>query len=753
MSAQEDLQTITLQPEPEVTETVIAEVETKPNGFQVLGLPEPIQAALDAVGYETPSPIQAATIPKLLTGCDLIGQAQTGTGKTAAFALPILASLDMDRREPQAIVLAPTRELAIQVAEAFQKYASALPGFHVLPIYGGQPYPLQLRPLKRGVHVVVGTPGRVIDHLDRGTLDLSKVKHFVLDEADEMLNMGFVEDVDKILAKAPEERQIVLFSATMPPAVQRLAETYMRDPQVVCLEAKTKIAETIRQRYLIVKGHFKLDALTRMLEAEPFEAMLIFVRTKADTVELSSRLEARGHACAPLNGDIPQSQRERTVERLKAGKLDIIVATDVAARGLDVDRLSHVLNYDMPTGIEPYTHRIGRTGRAGRRGEAILFVKPQERRLLRSIEHATEGDLQEYMVPTNDEVNASRVGRFKERILKSITTERADATKELYDRVMAEVVEESGATPGEVFGALAEMVQGDRPLLFQEQGRQDGRERSQDERDRFQRDGGNRPQRRDQGGNYERRDNRGNFERRDNRGSFDRKEFGKFDKKDFGARNDTRGKFERKPFDRSDNRGNFERKPFERNDNRGNFERKPFDRNDNRGNFERKTFDRSDKGGKFERKTFDRKDKGGTFERKQFDRKDSRTDFEPKPFERNDNRGKFDRPRRDKPTARTNAEPGMLRYKLEVGQVHGALPGSIVGAIANEGDISSEFIGRIEIHDLYSTIDLPDGMPPETFKRLQRTRVRGQQLRISPLSSDGGGYTGGNKFPGSRNHS
>lgn len=719
-------------------EAVAPEVELEPevpvNGFQALGLPEPIQTALDKVGYETPSPIQAATIPKLLTGCDLIGQAQTGTGKTAAFALPILANLDMDRREPQAIVLAPTRELAIQVAEAFQTYASHLPGFHVLPIYGGQPYPLQLRPLKRGVHVVVGTPGRVIDHLDRGSLDLSNVRHFVLDEADEMLNMGFVEDVDKILAKAPEERQIVLFSATMPPAVQRLAETYMTKPEVVRLEAKTKVADTIRQRYLIVKGHFKLDALTRMLEAETFEAMLIFVRTKADTVELSTKLEARGHACSPLNGDIPQSQRERTVERLKAGKLDIIVATDVAARGLDVDRLTHVVNYDMPTGIEPYTHRIGRTGRAGRQGEAILFVKPQERRLLRSIQHATDRELEEYMVPTNDEVNASRVERFKTRIIEGLKRERSETTKELYTRVMNEVVEQSGAEPGEVFGTLCEMVQGDRPLLFEEQGRQEGRERTQDERERFQQDRGNRFQRKDTRGNFERRDNRGNYDRNDNRGKHDRREFGKFDRKDFTSRNDSRG---------SDNRGQFERKDFgnkfDRNDSRPKFDRKDFGaRNDNRGQFERKEF-----GNKFDRKDFgSRNDNRGQFERKEFGNK----------FDRNDSRGKFDRPSANRPAPSQRTEPGMTRYKLEVGKAHGAQPGSIVGAIANEGDISSEFIGRIEIHDLHSTIDLPDGMPPETFKRLQRTRVRGQQLRISPYGSDGGSYSGGNKFPGSRNH-
>lgn len=575
------------------------------NEFRSLGLPEPLLSALEAVGYEMPSPIQGATIPKLLAGVDLLGQAQTGTGKTAAFALPILSQLVLERREPQAIVLTPTRELAIQVAEAFQKYAAQLPGFHVLPIYGGQAYPLQLRPLKRGVHVVVGTPGRVIDHLERGSLDLSSVKHFVLDEADEMLNMGFVEDVDKILARAPEERQIVLFSATMPPPIQNLAETYMNTPEVVRMEQQTKIAETVRQRFLITKGNYKLDALTRILEAETFDAMLIFVRTKNDTVELSEKLEARGHASAPLNGDIPQKLREQTVDRLKNGNLDIIVATDVAARGLDVGRISHVLNYDMPTGIEPYTHRIGRTGRAGRDGEAIIFVKPQERRLLKSIQNATGRELEAYAVPTTDEVNASRIERFKQRIKDAVASDVDSGTRELYSRIVRETIEESGADPEAVLAVLAEMAQGDRPLLFQETGRQEGRDRTPEEREQFQRD---------------------------------RKQ--RFDKRD--------RKFER-------------------------------------------------------RERFD----------KQGDHVQSR-----------------------KPKPQQTTEPGMIRYRVEVGYNHGAKPGSIVGAIANEGDISSEYIGRIEIYNWFSTIDLPEGMPPDTFKRLQFTRVRGQQLRIAKLGEE-----------------
>ncbi|HQY81918.1 MAG TPA: DEAD/DEAH box helicase, partial [Thermomonas sp.] len=327
--------------------------------FTDLGLPETLLQALRTVGYESPSPIQAATIPPLLAGRDMIGQAQTGTGKTAAFALPALARLDATAGKPQVLVLAPTRELAIQVAEAFQKYANHIPGFHVLPIYGGQSYQPQLSALKRGVHVVVGTPGRVIDHLERGSLDLSALRMLVLDEADEMLRMGFIDDVEAVLKKTPETRQVALFSATMPAQIKRIAQTYLKDPVEIAIKSLTSTAENIRQRFWMVSGINKLDALTRIMEAEPFEAMIVFARTKLGTDELAEKLAARGFSAAAINGDVDQKMRERTIQRLKDGQIDILVATDVAARGLDVDRISHVLNYDIPYDTESYVHRIG----------------------------------------------------------------------------------------------------------------------------------------------------------------------------------------------------------------------------------------------------------------------------------------------------------------------------------------------------------------------------------------------------------
>ena len=377
--------------------------------FADLGLSAPVMAAVTAVGYESPSPIQAATIPAMLAGRDVLGTAQTGTGKTAAFALPVLSNIDLNAERPQALVLAPTRELAIQVAEAFQKYATKVPGFHVLPIYGGQSYYPQLQALKRGVHVVVGTPGRVIDHLERGSLDLSGLTTLVLDEADEMLRMGFIDDVETVLKKTPETRQVALFSATMPPAIRRIAQTYLKQPVEVTIAAKTTTSANIRQRYWWVSGMHKLDALTRILEVEPFDGMIVFARTKAATEELADKLQARGLAAAAINGDMQQAAREKTIQQLKDGKLDILVATDVAARGLDVERISHVLNYDIPYDTESYVHRIGRTGRAGRTGDAILFVTPREKGMLRAIERATRQPIEEMQLPSVEAVNDRRV--------------------------------------------------------------------------------------------------------------------------------------------------------------------------------------------------------------------------------------------------------------------------------------------------------------------------------------------------------
>ncbi|HEY8009645.1 MAG TPA: DEAD/DEAH box helicase [Rudaea sp.] len=430
--------------------------------FADLALRAELLKVLTEVGYETPSPIQAATIPHLLAGRDVLGQAQTGTGKTAAFALPILQRLDLAKSKPQALVLAPTRELAIQVAEAFQRYATHLPGFHVLPIYGGQAYGPQLSGLRRGVHVVVGTPGRVIDHLERGSLDLSQLACLVLDEADEMLRMGFIDDVETVLKKTPPKRQIALFSATMPAPIKRIAQTYLRDPVEIAIKGKTTTVAKTRQRYWLVSGMQKLDALTRILEAEPFDAMIVFARTKQGTEELAERLQARGFSAAAINGDLIQAQRERAIAQLKDGKLDILVATDVAARGLDVERISHVLNFDIPNDTESYVHRIGRTGRAGREGEAILFVTPRERNMLRAIERATRQPIEPMQLPSVQTVNERRVARFKDRIAAALG---ADSLAVFRD-VIEQYEREHNVPAIEIAAALARLAQGDKPLLL-----------------------------------------------------------------------------------------------------------------------------------------------------------------------------------------------------------------------------------------------------------------------------------------------
>jgi len=384
--------------------------------------PAVLQAVAD-VGYESPSAIQAATIPALLAGSDVVGLAQTGTGKTAAFAIPILSRIDTTSRHTQALVLAPTRELALQVSEAFSRYGAHLPTISVLPIYGGQSYTVQLAGLRRGAQVVVGTPGRVIDHLERGTLDLSHLDYLVLDEADEMLQMGFAEDVERILSDTPEYKQVALFSATMPPAIRKITSKYLHDAVEVAVKSKTATAENITQRYIQVAGPRKMDALTRVLEVEDFEAMIVFVRTKQATEEVAEKLRARGFSAAAINGDIPQAVRERTIAALKKGGangIDILVATDVAARGLDVERISHVLNYDIPHDPESYVHRIGRTGRAGRAGTALLFVSPRERHLLKSIEKVTRQPVTEVELPSVEDVNAQRVAKFGDSITDAL---------------------------------------------------------------------------------------------------------------------------------------------------------------------------------------------------------------------------------------------------------------------------------------------------------------------------------------------
>ena len=388
--------------------------------FADLGLVPAIVDTLADLGYETPTPIQASAVPALLDGRDVVGLAQTGTGKTAAFALPILQRLDPSRKQTQALVLAPTRELALQVCEAITAYAARIPGVRVLPVYGGQGYGAQLSGLERGAHVVVGTPGRVMDHLDRGSLDLTGLEHLVLDEADEMLAMGFAEDVERILRDTPEYKQVALFSATMPRQIRALAKRYLHDPvDIATPEARTSTA-TVRQRWIQVMQHAKLDALTRVLEVESGDGMIVFVRTKQATEVLAEKLRSRGFAASAINGDLVQAQRERTIGALRSGALDLLVATDVAARGLDVDRITHVVNYDIPHDPEAYVHRVGRTGRAGRTGEAILFVTPRERRLLSAIERVSGRPVEEMSIPSVDEVNARRAVRFAQTITDSM---------------------------------------------------------------------------------------------------------------------------------------------------------------------------------------------------------------------------------------------------------------------------------------------------------------------------------------------
>lgn len=438
------------------------EIDPAPS-FDSLGLPPSLIKALEEVGYETPSPIQSGAIPPLLKGSDLIGHAPTGTGKTAAFALPLLARIDLKQRHEQVLVLTPTRELTIQVAEAFQRYAHHMKGFHVSPIYGGQEYSRQIRALRRGVHIVVGTPGRVMDHMRKRTLKLDNLQALVLDEADEMLRMGFIDDVEWILEQTPESRQIALFSATMPKQIEKIAKRYLTDAHDVAIKAKTATAESINQRYWPVSNLHKLDALTRILEVEPFDGVLIFVRTKIATTELAERLEARGYPATALNGDMPQKNREQMIAQLKKGDIDILVATDVAARGLDVDRISHVINYDIPYDTEAYIHRIGRTGRAGRTGEAILFVSPRERRMLASIEKATRQKIKAMTLPSTEMVNSQRIAKFKQGITEALEGGELD----FIQGILESYEQEHDVSPIEIAAALAKLSIGEKSLLLE----------------------------------------------------------------------------------------------------------------------------------------------------------------------------------------------------------------------------------------------------------------------------------------------
>ena len=540
--------------------------------FKSFGLSEALIKVLDEVGYETPSAIQEQCIPHLLSGHDVIGQAQTGTGKTAAFSLPLIDRIDINTNQVQLLVLAPTRELAIQVSEAIQTYARHLKGLHVLPIYGGQSYDIQLRPLKRGVHVVVGTPGRVMDHIKKGTLKLNSLKALVLDEADEMLRMGFIDDVKWVMEKLPKERQIALFSATMPDVIRRVAEKFLNNPKIVKIKTKTATAQTISQSYWLVSGVNKLDALTRILEVESFDALLIFVRTKTATVDLAEKLSARGFSAEAINGDIVQNQRERTIQQLKKGKIDILIATDVAARGLDVERISHVVNYDIPQDPESYVHRIGRTGRAGREGKAILFVAPRERRMLQTIERITRQPITPMQLPSAKIINEQRVTNFKQRISDTLNNQELG----IFEELILSFQKEHEVDAFKIASALALMAQGTEPLLLSE--------------------------------------------------------------KDLSQ-------------------------------------------------------------------------------------------------------GSFKEGNKAKISVSVHADPlknnpsiKMRRYRLAVGRKDNIKPGNVLGAIANEAEISSEFIGAIQIFQDFTTIDLPDEMTKETIAILKKTRVFDKKLNIEELS-------------------
>jgi ATP-dependent RNA helicase DeaD len=570
----------------------MAEFETT---FADLGLKAPILEALNDLGYEKPSPIQAECIPHLLGGRDVLGMAQTGSGKTAAFSLPLLNNLDPELKAPQILVLAPTRELAVQVAEAMTDFSKHMRGVNVVALYGGQRYDVQLRALRQGPQIVVGTPGRLLDHLKRGTLDLSKLSGLVLDEADEMLRMGFIEDVETIMAQIPEGHQTALFSATMPEAIRRITRRFMKEPQEVRIQSSVTTRPDISQSYWTAYGMRKNEALVRFLEAEDFDAAIIFVRTKNATLEVAEALERSGYNSAALNGDMNQSLREQTLERLKDGRLDILIATDVAARGLDVERISLVVNYDIPMDSESYVHRIGRTGRAGRAGRALLFVENRERRLLRNIERTMKLTIPEVELPNAELLGKRRLEKFAAKVQQQLESSDLDQYRGLLTNIKpsAEGEELDIET---LAAALLKMAQGERPLILPPDAPMRAKREFRDRDDRFER------------------------------------------------RND---------------------------------------RND-----------------------------------------------------RNDRGPRGDRPERsgeDRPKRERRDVGDMELYRIEVGRDDGVEVRHIVGAIANEGDISSRYIGNIKLFGTHSTIELPKGMPGEVLQHFTRTRILNKPMNMQLL--------------------
>jgi ATP-dependent RNA helicase DeaD len=706
---------------PAAVSAAASESSSPASGFRDLNLDAAVLQALTDVGYEVPTPIQAATIPPLLGGADLLGQAQTGTGKTAAFALPVLSKIDLGRAQPQALVLVPTRELAIQVAEAFQSYAAHMRGFHVLPIYGGQSYTPQIKGLKRGAHVIVGTPGRIMDHMKRGTLDLGGLSFLVLDEADEMLQMGFIDDIEWILEQTPPTRQVALFSATLPNQIRRIAQKHLKKPVEITIQSKTSTAANIRQRYWLVSGLHKLDALTRILEAETFDGMLIFVRTKLETVDLADRLQARGFDAAPLNGDIPQQQRERTVNALKAGKVDIVVATDVAARGLDVERISHVVNYDVPYDSESYIHRIGRTGRAGRKGEAILFIAPRERNMLRIIERATRQQIEQMSLPSIADVNEQRVARFKQRITEAVTAGEGAVFRELIE----EFEREQSIPAIDIAAALASLLQGGAPLLLPE------RPERQERFEGGEGSGAGRHGRGDARGDS-RGDSRGHA-RRETRGdrveSAPRKHRGAdrgagyagggADRGDRGAgRTDRGASHVEKGADRSG--GHADRGAAHAAHAAAAHVHTTADNADG-------STEHGDRGASHAERSAGHADQAGGHA----DRSAGHADRGDRGADR---AGRGEGP----PSRKPRGAPKGIEfetYRIEVGHAHGVKPGNIVGAIANEAGLEGRHIGHVDIREDHSFVDLPEGMPKEIFRSLKKVRVVGRELQIAHASS------------------
>jgi ATP-dependent RNA helicase DeaD len=719
---------------PAAVSTAASESSSPASGFRDLNLDAAVLQALTDVGYEVPTPIQAATIPPLLAGADLLGQAQTGTGKTAAFALPVLSKIDTGRAQPQALVLVPTRELAIQVAEAFQSYAAHIRGFHVLPIYGGQSYTPQIKGLKRGAHVVVGTPGRIMDHMKRGTLDLSGLSTLVLDEADEMLQMGFIDDIEWILEKTPPTRQVALFSATLPSAIRRIAQKHLKKPVEITIQSKTSTAANIRQRYWLVSGLHKLDALTRILEAETFDGMLIFVRTKLETVDLSDRLQARGFDAAPLNGDIPQQQRERTVNALKAGKVDIVVATDVAARGLDVERISHVVNYDVPYDSESYIHRIGRTGRAGRKGEAILFIAPRERNMLRIIERATRQQIEQMSLPSIADVNEQRVARFKQRITEAVTAGEGAVFRDLIEQFERE----QNIPVIDIAAALASLLQGGAPLLLPERPERSERFEGSDRGD----GGAGRHGRGDARGDS-RGDSRGHAKRetRGDRFESDPRKHRGADRGDRGAGRADRGPSHAGPgAERSDRGASHPGAGSERGGDRGDrgavHSAAGADGGHSGAGHGARSAGAGDPGAAHAGFIADHGDRGPS----QADHVGSHAEGAGH-ADRGDRRA--DRPsdrggkREGAPSRKPKGAPAGIEfetYRIEVGHTHGVKPGNIVGAIANEAGLEGRHIGHVDIREDHSFVDLPEGMPKEIFRSLKKVRVVGRELQIAHAS-------------------